>query len=294
MMCEIAKRHRDWTEEQIAQEMENEDIRKEVVLYLTGGDLSDKFMDMFGSQKTREQIKREVTVLLYNIPFDLIENVWEWIDGNPLTNVKVHNVSIVDVVGKEYSDIEFLHTLACFGNYKLYNCFPERFYYHAMSGLSVLVNAKENSSIKRKNSLQKITNKILKYEENNGLISKSESRTDSIRRIQKNILMLDLTDRIARFYESKCDFGYCYKIAENIMANLPMEMWKNVEEYIDGKTLTDIEVKGYSLPKFLKNCENELEALKEMADIAKNNFEFVEKRKKVSFDVMRFEKKGKK
>ena len=31
-----------------------------------------------------------------------------------------------------------------------------------------------------------------------------------------------------------------------------------------------------------------------MADIAKNNFEFVEKRKKVSFDVMRFEKKGKK
>ena len=39
MMCEIAKRHRDWTEEQIAQEMENEDIRKEVVLYLTGGDL---------------------------------------------------------------------------------------------------------------------------------------------------------------------------------------------------------------------------------------------------------------
>lgn len=94
------------------------EIRKQAIFNLNVVDLEDRLMEEYDGTRDVFECKKEAVYLMENSPEELIQNIEEWLDEKPISDIKVHGVSINDLM-KNYSRCaHFLTALNCFIEWK--------------------------------------------------------------------------------------------------------------------------------------------------------------------------------
>jgi hypothetical protein len=120
--------HPDWDDEQVNKEAKKEEHIQNAVFNLTVMDLRDKLLEEYGDRRTLQFCADDAKYIMMNIPKELIVNVNEYIDGMPLSDIKIHGVSINDVInGLMPRRVHVVQVFKCMAKWKEYEYFDERF-----------------------------------------------------------------------------------------------------------------------------------------------------------------------
>ena len=125
-LAEVASEHPEWTpakQKEIAHSDNRlESLKKRLLI----GDLTDKmiFDDKEGiCQESIQAYHNKAQWIVDNIQPELIQNLNEFIDGNPLSIIKIHGIAIVDIM-HQYNDnptISFVRAIQCMIHWKEHN-----------------------------------------------------------------------------------------------------------------------------------------------------------------------------
>lgn len=131
-MMDIDFEHPDWTPEQKAAELENPDRIAKTTHNLTIVDLRDRLFEEHGGTYSMKECASEARYLMDGVPSELIVNINEWLDGTPLSDVKIHGVYINDVFEMFVKNrpIHFIQIVRCMVKWKESDYFNDDFCWH--------------------------------------------------------------------------------------------------------------------------------------------------------------------
>ena len=84
-------------ENQWEEKIKTKEIRDKVIESLTIGDLASRLEEEYMGFKSLSKCDDEASYIIKNIPKELLTNINEWLDNKPLSDIKVHGVSIKNV-----------------------------------------------------------------------------------------------------------------------------------------------------------------------------------------------------
>ena len=119
-MWEVYKLDLNLTGEEFQAMCKTEDIRNKAIRSITILDLSNKLFEGANGDFSLGNCENDAVYFLDNLPEELIQNVNEWLDDKPLTDIKVHGVSINDIY-KFYKNRRYLtfgRVLRCMTDWK--------------------------------------------------------------------------------------------------------------------------------------------------------------------------------
>ena len=116
----VAKQHRDWTEEQIMEAAKTKEWRDKVIFGLTIQDFANKIEEIMGGTWNYAWCYNKAERIMLGLPEDLIQNVNEYLDDKPLTDIKVHGVSLLDIMNQfgKNRPIPILAAMQCMVDWK--------------------------------------------------------------------------------------------------------------------------------------------------------------------------------
>lgn len=125
-MMDIDFEHPEWTQEQKDAELARPERIANTVRNLTILDLASRLYEEHGGTYTARECAAEAKYLMDNMPQELIVNVNEWLDGKPLSDIKVHGTSINDAFKMVANrPIHFIHILHCMCKWREAEYFDE-------------------------------------------------------------------------------------------------------------------------------------------------------------------------
>ena len=95
-------------------------------------DLSDRLFEEYNGHRTAIQCHDQALELMAEIPQELQQNVSEWLDDKPLSDIKVNGVSINDVFAmfKDASrPLHFIQILESFAVWKKCNYYDDKHFF---------------------------------------------------------------------------------------------------------------------------------------------------------------------
>lgn len=124
--CEVAawldfiQRGVPCSEDDVAKLSKTEDIKKEATYQITLADLTDRLVERYDGFESFESCYRKARSLLKKMPEELLPNLNEWLDNKPLSDIKVHGISVNDILEKfkNRNDIDFIEVLQYFADWK--------------------------------------------------------------------------------------------------------------------------------------------------------------------------------
>ena len=119
----ISEQHPDWSDEEKIRVGELDENVQKIIRNQITKDFAKKMMDTTNNYATYFQYLEDAIQLMNEIPEELIPNVNEWIEDKPLSDIKVHGVSINDINEhyKSRCTIEFQLILRCMACWKKTN-----------------------------------------------------------------------------------------------------------------------------------------------------------------------------
>lgn len=230
-------------------------VRMELVAALVLKDFIKKYQKLYGEYKTRTDINEEAGFIVLNLPYELLQNMKEWANDIPLTDIEYMGISIVDVLGKNegFKDSDFLRVTACFSDSKKYHdsIFKDYFYMHVLSRTPILLNSLHDLKGERRiDSLQENVDRILSFEKKHNIkldVAVNVRKKEIIR----HLFMLDLADFAQKEQKLDISFDAAIRFARDITNNIPFELLKNVREYLNHEPLSEIVVNGWSVRKLM-------------------------------------------
>lgn len=128
-MLIAAKEHPDWDHEELILAADNKTYIDQAVYVLTLSDFRQRIYADHQEKVPYEECAIEAKYLLDNMPQELIQNLNEWLDNQPLSEIKIHGTSINDVMQMFKSSLprDFLQVLKCMTIWKKHNYVDENF-----------------------------------------------------------------------------------------------------------------------------------------------------------------------
>ena len=121
--------HPNWSLKQKNAELNSIKRKEMTVRKLTIIDLKERLFKEYDGTHTMLECANEAKYLMDNMPPELIVNVNEYLDQQPLTDIKIHGVSINDVFAmfSKSRPMHFIRILHCMTEWRLLDYFNEDF-----------------------------------------------------------------------------------------------------------------------------------------------------------------------
>jgi hypothetical protein len=119
-ICNLSKEHPTWSNEKIEKEAEKQDVIKRVVLALTELDLAHKLDEYYKGYWNWSECHETANYIMNNMEPQLIQNINEWIDEQPLSDIKIHGWSIKDIMcsPNKKRKVSFVEAMKCLIQWK--------------------------------------------------------------------------------------------------------------------------------------------------------------------------------
>ena len=119
----------NWNRDDIIRASEEKQYIDKAIDVLTLSDFRQRIYVEYQERVDYEECAAEAKYLLDNMPQELIPNLNEWLDDQPLSDIKVHGVSINDVMKMFETSLPrgFLQILKCMTTWKKYNYVDKNF-----------------------------------------------------------------------------------------------------------------------------------------------------------------------
>ena len=96
------------TDEEFNEMCKSEDVRKQAILNLNVVDLKTRIFEEYNETIPWVMCHNDAVYIMCNVPEEIIQNIEEWLDGKPLTDIKVHGVSVNDIIRKRFNNSAFI------------------------------------------------------------------------------------------------------------------------------------------------------------------------------------------
>lgn len=125
----VEREHPDWTHDNIVKVSEEKQYIDKAIYVLTLSDFRQRVYAEYQERVDYEECSAEAKYLLDNMPQELIPNLNEWLDNQPISDIKLHGVSINDVMKMFESSLprDFLQILKCMTIWKKHNYVDKNF-----------------------------------------------------------------------------------------------------------------------------------------------------------------------
>jgi hypothetical protein len=111
----VEREHPDWAKEHVLDVANTKEEIHKAKLGLTVLDFRDRLIQEYDGHRNVLQCHEEAAYLLHHMPAELIVNVNEYLDEQPLTDIKINGVSINDVfkMFENSRPLHFVQILRC-------------------------------------------------------------------------------------------------------------------------------------------------------------------------------------
>ena len=114
------EQHPNWTYEQCLEESVKDEWMEKVIRGRIIADLTDKRIEESGEYAHHDFFYLQSKWLVENAPKELYQNINEYIDGKEISDIKIHGVSVPDIMNQfmPHKKIHFLDAMECMAYWK--------------------------------------------------------------------------------------------------------------------------------------------------------------------------------
>jgi hypothetical protein len=134
----VSMEHPDWSDEKKVSVGRSKEALEQIYMIKMASDFKSKLRDEYRGKRSDEECAQEAKRILKDIQPELIQNINEWIDGTEISDIKIHGVSIPDIMnrfGNERQKIHFIHAVKCMIDWKETGYADPNYYRHYFSHL---------------------------------------------------------------------------------------------------------------------------------------------------------------
>ena len=118
-LAAVNEAHPDWTIERMREVAQTDEYRNDIIRQLIAMDMAHRIQEDMEGYWSYIDCFYEAQYIMHNIQSELIPNINEWLDGNPLSDIKVNGISILDIKSQfKNVNIPMLHILRCMIHWK--------------------------------------------------------------------------------------------------------------------------------------------------------------------------------
>lgn len=96
----VRMKHPELTSQEISELAKRKEFVDEAVYQIKVADLQDRLFEEYGETQPSWVCRDQAIEWMTKLPEELLLNVEEWLDNKPLSDIKVHGISINDIFSK--------------------------------------------------------------------------------------------------------------------------------------------------------------------------------------------------